>query len=148
MNLVNYEPWTALRKMRNDINSLFNPEADANFSGDVPEFSFSSWWPAVDIQEDDNAYRINADLPGIDPKDVEITAENGVLTLSGERELKKDEGKDFRRVERHYGSFVRRFTLPAGADADNITAEARNGTLEITVPKSEKARPKRIEVKS
>lgn len=147
MNLVNYEPWNALRSVRNEINNLFG-EDDSLFGNRVPGLASGNWVPAVDIQEDDNAYRLTADLPGIDPRDVEVTMENGVLTISGERQQEKTDAHDYRRVERHYGAFVRRFTLPTDADPDNITAEGKNGTLNIVVPKSEKAKPKRIEVKS
>ncbi len=147
MNLVNYEPWNALRSMRNEINNLFADE-DSPLASRVPGLAAGNWMPAVDIQEDDNAYRLTADLPGIDPKNVEVTMENGVLTISGERQQEKTDAHDYRRVERHYGSFVRRFTLPTNADPDGITAEGKNGTLYITVPKSEKAKPKRIEVKA
>ena len=147
MNLVNYEPWNALRSVRNEINNLFG-EDEALFGNRVPGLASGNWVPAVDIQEDDNAYRLTADLPGIDPKDVEVTMENGVLTISGERQQEKTDAHDYRRIERHYGAFVRRFTLPTDADSEGITAEGKNGTLNIVVPKSEKAKPKRIEVKS
>lgn len=147
MNLVNYEPWNALRSMRNEINNLFGDE-DSPLASRVPGLAAGNWMPAVDIQEDENAYRITADLPGIDPKDVEVTMENGVLTISGERQQEKTDEHDYRRVERHYGSFVRRFTLPTNADPEGIAAEGKNGTLHINVPKSEKAKPRRIEVKS
>lgn len=146
MNLVNYEPWNALRSMRNEINNLFGDE-ESPLASRVPGLTAGSWMPAVDIKEDESAYHISADLPGIEPKDVEVTMENGVLTISGERQQEKTDENDYRRVERHYGSFVRRFTLPTDADPDNITAEGKNGTLHINVPKSEKAKPKRIEVK-
>jgi len=150
MNLVNYDPWGTLRNVQNEINNLFG-EDDALFGNRVPGFAASGWIPAVDIEEDENAYRLTADLPGIDPKDVQVTMENGVLTISGERKQEKSSGdgdSGYRRVERRYGSFVRRFTLPSDADADNISATGRNGTLEVVVPKSETAKPKRIEVKS
>lgn len=143
MNLANYEPWQALRSMRNEINSLFGEGTDL-----ASEMASGNWVPAVDIQEDDNAYRIKADVPGVDPKDVEVTLENGVLSLSGERKQEKPSAHDYSRVERQYGAFLRRFTLPSDADPENVTAEGKHGTLEITVGKSEKAKPKRIEVKS
>ncbi|MCS3904062.1 HSP20 family protein [Methylohalomonas lacus] len=149
MNLVNYEPWGALRKMRNDINTLFG---DLDDTGDIasraPELSQGTWLPAVDIREDENAYRVSADLPGIDPKDVEVTMENNVLTIRGERKEESVDPHDYRRVERQYGAFVRRFTLPNYADPEQISAKGKNGTLEVVIAKSEKAKPKRIEVKS
>lgn len=148
MHIVNYEPWTALRKMRNEINTLFNMDNDAELADRAPDISASTWVPAVDIREDENAYRVSADLPGIDPKDVEVTMENNILTIRGERQEEKTDPHDFRRVERQHGLFVRRFTLPGDADPEQVSAEGKHGTLEIVIAKSEKAKPKRIEVSS
>lgn len=148
MNLVNYDPWNTLHKMRNEINSLFSLDGNGEFAGQAAELSQGTWLPAVDIREDENAYRISADLPGINPKDVEVTMENNVLTIRGERNKEKIDPQDYRRVERQYGVFVRRFTLPSDADPDQITAEGKHGTLEIVVAKNEKAKPKRITVKN
>lgn len=107
----------------------------------------STWSPAVDITEDDTGYLITAELPEVKKEDVKITLENGVLTLTGERKFEREEkGKKFHRVERSYGSFVRSFTLPDDADAGKVDAQFKEGLLKVHVSKSEKARPKQIEI--
>lgn len=108
-----------------------------------------SWIPAVDVVEESERFVVRADLPGVDPKDVEITAEAGVLTLRGKREaVKREERAGYERTERVAGSFVRRFTLPETAQADAITARQVNGVLEVTIPKQPKLQPRRIEVQA
>ncbi|MFB3101211.1 MAG: Hsp20/alpha crystallin family protein, partial [Gammaproteobacteria bacterium] len=109
----------------------------------------SRWRPAVDIKEEEDRFVIYADLPGIDPKDIEITMDQGVLTLKGERsEETKEEREGYRRVERVSGSFYRRFSLPDTADSERIEAKGKNGVLEITLPKHEKVQARKITVKS
>jgi HSP20 family protein len=109
----------------------------------------SAWRPAVDIKEETDRFVILADLPGVDPKDIEITAENGMLTVRGERKFEKDEEQEgFRRVERVRGTFYRRFSLPDTADTNGIKARGKDGVLEITLPKHEKVQPKKITVQS
>ena len=109
--------------------------------------STSSWMPAVDIQEEGDRFVLHADIPGVDPKDIEITMENGVLTIRGERTLQnEEEQKNFKRIERVHGSFYRRFTLPDTADAEKISASGKHGVLEIVIPKRPVAQPRRISV--
>jgi len=105
-------------------------------------------WPKVDISESDNGYVIRADLPGMDKKDVSISVENGVLTITGEKtdEYKREKGKYYH-LERSYGKFCRTFSLPDGVDSEKITASMKNGVLELEVLKSEKQKPKSIEIK-
>ena len=108
-----------------------------------------SWIPAVDVAEEAERFVVRADLPGVDPKDVEITAEAGVLTLRGKREsARREEGAGYARNERVAGTFLRRFTLPETAQADAITARQINGVLEVTIPKQPKLQPRRIEVQA
>ncbi len=102
----------------------------------------------MDITEDDKEYLIKAELPEVKKEDVKLTAHDDVLTITGERKYEKEEkGKKYHRVERAYGSFERSFTLPEDADAGKIAAEFKDGVLKVHLPKSEKARPKSIEVK-
>jgi len=116
--------------------------------GDEHLSTASDWVPAVDIKEDDKHFTITADLPGVDAKDIDVHAENGVLTICGERESeKKEEREGYKRIERSYGSFFRRFSLPDTADTDKISAKADNGVLTVTIPKHAKVLPKKIEVK-
>jgi HSP20 family protein len=105
-------------------------------------------WPRVDITENDANYTIKADLPGMDKKDVSITVENNVLTIVGEKkeEHKKEQGKYYH-LERSYGKFARSFALPDEVSANTIEAKMNNGVLELTLPKTERAKPKAIEVK-
>lgn len=106
------------------------------------------WAPAVDLKENKKAYVVKVDIPGVDPKDIDVTLENGVLTVRGERkEEHREEGENFHRVERFSGSFARQFSLPDAAD-DGVEAKMKDGVLEIHVPKSEKAVARKIEIKS
>jgi HSP20 family protein len=96
-----------------------------------------SWAPAIDVKEDAQAFYLNADLPGISREDIRLELEEGVLTLHAERKLEEaGEGADWRWVGRRYGSFSRRFRLPRNSDADAISAEYKDGVLQITLPKS------------
>jgi len=101
----------------------------------------------VDIKEDENQYTILADIPGVDPKDIDVTMENGVLSIKGEKHDEHvEESNGFKRIERSSGSFYRRFSLPDTADADNIKAESKHGVLEIVIPKKAAEQPRRIKV--
>ena len=146
--LTRYEPWGAMRQLRDEMNRAFG-ESRAMSDGDN-NLVAGDWMPAVDIQEQDNRYLISADIPGVDPADIELTMDNGTLTLKGERKSEsEEEGENgYRRVERSYGSFLRRFSLPETADADNISAQGKNGVLEVVIPKAAAVQPKRIEVAS
>ena len=146
MLLTRYEPWSAMRQLQNEMSRVFdNAVAGAEDGSNVVT---SRWTPAVDIREDAERFVIAADVPGVDPEDIELTMENGVLTIKGERTLEaKDEGDNgYRRVERVYGSFYRRFTLPDTADAEAISANGRHGVLEVVIPKRAALQPKRIAV--
>jgi HSP20 family protein len=142
MALVRYEPWSMLDQLRKEMERAF--ERSGGETGNVVT---SDWTPAVDIKESDNAFTIIADIPGVDPKDIEVHMENGMLTIKGERESEKKEEKEgYKRVERSYGSFYRRFSMPDTANADKIEAKSKNGVLEITIPKHEKVQPRKISV--
>ncbi|HVC38205.1 MAG TPA: Hsp20/alpha crystallin family protein [Gammaproteobacteria bacterium] len=147
MNLIRYQPWGLAHQLHHEINRLF----DHNLAGQDNEsgLTASDWVPAVDIKEEDNRFVIHADVPGVDPKDIEITMEDGILTLKGERKSESREENDgYRRVERVSGQFFRRFTLPDTADAEGVSARGNHGVLEISIPKHEKAQPRRITVKA
>ena len=151
MALVRYEPWNLLNRLQKEFNLQNNldPYAREVEDDDNSDVVTSHWRPAVDIKEEENRFVIYADLPGVDPKDIEITMEKGVLTLKGERsEETKEEHEGYKRVERTRGNFYRRFSLPDTADAELIEAEGKNGVLEITLPKHEKMQPRKIAVRS
>lgn len=144
MKLVPRDPFFTHMPNLRDFNRFFNVELDDEDS----TIATSAWAPAVDIVENDNNFLIEADVPGVDPKDIEVSMENGVLTLKGERESEiKEEKEGYSRVERSQGSFYRRFSLPETADSENITAKSNKGVLKITVGKKETAKPKKITVK-
>lgn len=106
------------------------------------------WTPNVDISEDGDGYDIKAELPSVDRENVHVDLENGVLSITGERHFRKEEnGLKYHRVERSYGKFVRTFTIPEDADESQVTADFRDGVLNIHIPKSEAKKPKKIEVK-
>lgn len=108
----------------------------------------ADWSPRVDITEDDKEYVIKADLPEVKKEDIKLTVQDNVMSISGERKYEKEEkGKKYHRVERLYGSFMRSFTLPDDADGSKVRAEYKDGVLNAHLPKSEKAKPKSIEVK-
>lgn len=142
MSIVRYDPWNVLDQLRRDMERSYDREGD----GPMPT---SDWAPAVDIKEDGDCFTISADIPGVDPNQIEVHAENGVLSIKGERESeKKESGDGYKRVERAYGNFYRRFTLPDTADTDKITARSEHGVLTIKIPKHEKLQPRKITVES
>jgi len=141
------EPWRALRQMQYDLSRVLNGDDDA--ADDGSSIATSLWSPAVDIKEEESQFVLFADVPGVDPKSIDITMEGGLITIKGERRASTESGKNgFRRVERRYGTFYRRFSLPDYADADKISAKCENGVLKVVVPKQEKAQPKRIAIES
>jgi len=144
MSLMNtYRSGSLVNQLNEEMNRMFAMNASQN---DVTANS-GDWTPAVDIIEDDKNYTIHADVPGVKPKEVEIEIENGVLTLKGQREeIKQDEKEGYKRAERVYGSFYRRFTLPETVNADDIKAKTEHGVLEVVIPKRAKPEPKRIKV--
>ncbi len=151
MTLIRYEPWNLLDRLQKEFNlqNVFEPYDREITGDDSSDVVTSRWRPAVDIKEEKDRFVIYADLPGVDPKDIEITMDQGVLTLKGERsEETKEEREGYKRVERVSGSFYRRFSLPDTADFDHIEAKGKNGVLEITLPKHEKVQARKITVKS
>lgn len=108
----------------------------------------AEWAPAVDIHEEKDRFLVRADIPGVDPSEVEVTLDEGVLTIRGERHEERDTQEDgIRRRERFSGTFFRRFVLPDSADASQVSARSDRGVLEVMIPKTEKSQPKRIQVK-
>jgi HSP20 family protein len=147
MNVVRYQPWPPLRQFHHEVNRLFNDLGANGVGEDRSRVVTGHWVPAVDIREEDDRFVLTADLPGVEPKDIAITMDDGVLTLRGERKhAAEQDGNGLRRSERAGGAFYRRFSLPDSADAERITARSENGVLEVSIPKQEKVQPKRIAV--
>ena len=147
MAIVRWEPFRELLSTQDRFNQLFNQTFSNFFGPENRELASRGWAPAVDIYETGNNLVIKAELPGIDPKDVDVRVENGTLTISGERKSEKDvkEG-NYHRVERSYGSFVRSFNLPPTVSSENVTAEYKDGILTLNLAKREEAKPKTIKI--
>ncbi|MCF7821717.1 MAG: Hsp20/alpha crystallin family protein [Mariprofundaceae bacterium] len=141
MTLMRWTPWHELESMNRQLGRLL----DDPHSAEVTETS--SWMPSVDIRETEDALVVQAELPGIDKKDVKLEIKDGVLTISGERRYEKDvKEENVHRIERSYGSFARSFSLPSNIEADKVNAEMKEGVLHVRLPKRESAKPKAIEI--
>ncbi len=139
--LTRYEPFRDLARLQSEVSRLFD---DKMFR---PGESVG-WTPACDIFEDEEGVTLRFELAGVEPKDVDIRFENGVLTLRGERKLEKEDKREsYHRIELGYGTFTRSFSLPSTVDAEKIRAEAKNGILSVSLPKKAEARPRAIQVK-
>jgi HSP20 family protein len=139
--MTRWEPFRDLARLQDEVSRLFDDRA---FRGSESV----GWTPAVDIYEDEESVSLRFELAGVEPKDVDVRFENGVLTVKGERKLvKEDKRENYHRVERSYGTFTRSFSLPGTLDPERIKAEAKNGVLEITLPKKAEAKPRAIQVK-
>ena len=151
MKLTTHNPWNSFNRLHSDLDRLFNYWTNiSGFSHDDSSTNvMSSWAPSIDLKEEEDRYVLKADVPGVESKDIEITMEDGVLTIQGERNLHNtEEDKGYRRTERVQGKFYRRFSLPNTVDGDGIEAKSNNGVLEVIIPKQEKAKPRRITVSS
>lgn len=149
MAIVRHDPWSLLNQVQNEMNKFFEQRYSERSNSDGSNVVTSSWTPAVDIKEEEKQFVLYADLPGIDPKDIEITMEQNVLTVKGERPSSTDiNSSAYKRVERAHGTFYRRFSLPDTADASGIHATGKHGVLEIIIPKQEKLQPRKITVQN
>lgn len=145
MNLVRWNPWREMSTLQHRINHLFNEPFFR--SGDDDELRMGTWYPAVDMFDDDDKIVIKAELPGMDKKDISVDIENRVLTLSGERNYENEvKEENFYRRERASGKFKRAFNLPADVDSDKIKADFKDGVLKVEIPKPEEHKPKQITV--
>ena len=149
MALVRWNPWAGmptLPTLQERINRVFEDIFPA--AGEREDFGLMDWRPVVDTYEKEDAVMIKADLPGVKKEDISIDIRQNVLTLSGERSHEKDIREDqFHRRERYFGRFQRSFTLPENVDPEHVDARFKDGVLEVRVPKTEKTRAKRIEIK-
>jgi HSP20 family protein len=144
--LVRHDPWSLVNRLHGDLDRLLQTRAHPAQDGD--HGTVTDWVPAVDIKEEGERFVIQADVPGVKAEDIEITMENGVLTLRGSRETEaREEDRGFRRIERVRGQFFRRFTLPDTADAESIEASFTDGVLSVVIPKLPQVQPRRITVK-
>jgi HSP20 family protein len=145
MGIVRYDPFRDLRTLQEEVNRLFSTNVTAGFGEEG--IGRGAWNPSVDIYENKDHIILEAELPGMNREDFELTVENNVITLRGERRFeKKDEADNYHRVERSYGSFTRSFTLPQTVSAEGATAEYRNGVLRVTLAKRADTKARRIEI--
>src|SRR5919112_5672673 len=145
MSIVRYDPFRDLRTLQDEVNRLFSTNLSRSFGDEG--IARGAWTPNVDIFENKDELVLEAELPGMNREDFELTIENNVLTLRGERRFeKKDEADNYHRVERAYGSFTRSFTLPQTVSAENATAEYKNGVLRVVLQKREEVKARRIEI--
>ncbi|SFP72238.1 heat shock protein Hsp20 [Nitrosomonas cryotolerans] len=139
MAITRYEPWGLLSQLQKELDRSAVEGSTAT----------AEWAPAVDIREDPNRFVLHADIPGVKPEEIDVSMEEGVLTIKGEKKTEaKTEKENYKRVERTYGSFYRRFSLPDTANSDAISAVCKQGVLEIIIPKRESVQPKKINVTS
>jgi HSP20 family protein len=145
MSIVRYDPFKDLRALQDEVNRLFTTNLSRSFNDEG--LGRGAWAPNVDIYENKDQIVLEAELPGMNREDFDLTVENNVLTLRGERRFeKKDETDTFHRVERSYGSFSRSFTLPQTVSAEGATADYKNGVLRVVLHKREEVKPRRIEI--
>ncbi len=145
-SLVTQAPWSLMPRLQDDINKLFGSIQQTDSSSSAT----ATWIPAVDVHEYTDRFELYVDIPGVNPSSVELTLEDGVLTLSGERAPKMSSdaagSPQFQRIERSQGQFHRRFVLPDTVDSDKVNATGKDGVLTVTIPKQAKALPRRIQI--
>jgi HSP20 family protein len=148
MAIVRWEPFRDLASLQERMNRLFDESFKGIGRGTEDDWLLGGTWaPAVDIFEQEGNIVLKAELPGIDPKDVDIRLENNVLTLRGERKVDNEVKREsFHRIERAYGTFARSFTLPSTVDQQSIKADYKDGVLKVVLPKREEAKPKQITI--
>lgn len=145
MNLIKWDPFRELEDVSSRLNRIFGRPLVRTGQGN--EMLAADWMPSVDISETDAAYLIKGEIPGVRKEDVKVTLQDGMLTIQGERKQEKEEkNKKFHRVECSYGNFVRSFRVPDDADESAAKAEFKDGMLNVTLPKSAKAKPKSVDV--
>jgi len=148
--LSRWNPFREMDDMQRRMSSLLelSPFRRNSLTSDEENISVPEWAPLVDIAEDSNGYLIKVELPEVRKDDVKVTVDGGTLTIAGERKAEKEEkGRKFHRIERYYGRFERSFSIPDDAETNNVKAEFKDGVLRVSLAKSEKARPKQVEVK-
>ena len=146
MTVTRWDPFRDLSILQERMNRAFEDTAGRGWKTDEPSAT-TSWSPAVDIYETENEIMVQAELPGVDRKDIALHLENNVLTLKGERRFEKETNKDnYHRIERAYGGFSRAFSIPAVVDDDKIRADYKDGILKIALPKKEQVKAKQIKI--
>ena len=147
MAALRYDPWNLMAQLQNEMGRVLDRRYAE--TTDHENGATSDWAPAVDIREERDRFVILADVPGVDASKIDIHMENGALIIKGERVDEIEENKSaYKRAERPRGSFYRRFTLPETTDAERVSANSRNGVLQVVIPKQERVQPRKISVKA
>jgi HSP20 family protein len=142
-SVIRWDPFRNLSTLQDQMNRLF----ESSFRGQSDESALTTWAPSVDIYETENELVLNADLPSVPEKDIDIHVENNMLTIRGERKFEQKVKQDnYLRVERAYGAFSRSFSLPNTVDTEAIKAEYKNGVLTVTMPKRAESKPKQVKI--
>lgn len=145
-NLRTFDPWRDFGSLQDRINRLFDDTLRGTAEGDE-QLMRGAWAPAVDIHESEEGFTVTADLPGVNKEDIKIDLKDNTLTISGEKRFEEKTPKEnYIRVERSYGNFVRSFSMPNNIDSGKIKATFKDGTLELSIPKKEEAKPKQITI--
>jgi HSP20 family protein len=148
MSMMRWDPFRDLTSIQDEMNQMFDRVFGRRSSGAGREGGAVNWAPAVDIAERKDAYVVTAEVPGVKPEELEVTLEDGMLTIQGERRMEEETSdRQYHRVERRYGAFRRSITLPSQVQADAIEASYSDGVLQVVVPKAESAKPKKIDVR-
>jgi len=151
------QPWrgreggSSVGGLQHEVNRLFDEFWRGWNGGQTNDLTAGNWTPSLDVAETQDAIVVTLDLPGIDPKEIDITVTNNILTVKGEKKSEVETGgqdKNYHRVERFFGSFSRSVVLPSNVDVDKIEADAKHGVLTITLPKHEQAKPRQIKISS
>ncbi|MGV8040923.1 MAG: Hsp20/alpha crystallin family protein [Thermoanaerobaculaceae bacterium] len=144
--IIRWDPFREMAGLQERMSRLFEEASGRRRTSD--DFITGSWIPSVDVRETKDSLEITVEVPGVEPRDVEVSVENGILTLKGSRNFEKaGEGETYHRVERSYGGFERSFTLPTNVDPERVSAVYRHGVLHLTLPKREEAKPRSISIK-
>lgn len=148
MTMIRYNPWHMQTQLQDELKQVLGKifSVDESVQSNVVT---SQWAPQVDIKEEPGRFVLHADIPGVDPKNIEIHMEKGILSIKGERKVEtKEESEKYTRIERAHGIFYRRFSLPDAADQEGISASGKHGVLEIVIPKKAETTSRRIAIES
>ncbi len=149
-NITRWDPFTEFATLQDRLNQFLTTQPSGPvglFRGAEQALTAPNFIPAVNVYEDEHNIMVTVELPGVDEKDIDVSLENNVLTINGERKLENEEKKEnFHRIERSYGRFTRSFALPPTVDTESVNAEFNNGVLQISLDKREEAKPKQIKI--
>ncbi|MCX7829737.1 MAG: Hsp20/alpha crystallin family protein [Acidobacteria bacterium] len=145
MAIRKWNPFSEMMALQNQLDRLFGETLERGTRGDL---DFGSWMPPVDLREENDKLVLEMELPGLKKDDIEVSIENNVLTIKGERKFEKEEKKEnYHKIERSYGKFSRSFSLPATIKPEGIDAALKDGILTLSLPYAEEAKPKKISIK-